>query len=64
MPEAKSTYLRYIRSKDPDKLTKMVSSLDHRVQVYDIVLGPENTWYVWLVHSDNNMPKIPNGKLD
>jgi hypothetical protein len=64
MSESRNTHLRFIRSKDPDKLTKLVGLLDYRVQIYDIVLGPDGKWYLWLVYGDNDKPDITNKDLD
>ena len=57
-----TTRLRYVETKDKVKLTEFCLSIEHRIQIYEIVFA-QGKWVMWFVPGDLR-PDIRSGDLD
>ena len=56
------TRLRWVSSKDAEKLERFCSGLGVRIQIYNIVFA-KGKWYLWFV-PDDIKDDIRSGELD
>lgn len=63
--EEKITKLRYVRSKDPDKIIEYVNRyLPYKIEIKGNATFAQKKWYLWFNLPDNNMKEMPFGDLD
>ena len=58
-----TTRLRYVCSKDPDRLTVYFAQIGIRVQIYDVA-SSGGKWFVWFVPPDNTEVDVISVDLD
>lgn len=47
-----NTRLRYVRSKDPDKIVEFINALGFKVEIKGNVLFAKNKFYLWFIPQD------------
>lgn len=57
-----TTRLRYVKTKDMDKLTEFCLRIEKRIQIYNIVFA-QGKWVMWFVPGDLS-DDIRSGDLD
>ena len=59
------TKLRYIRSKDPDKLIEYTNKLiPYKIEIKGSPQFANRKWYLWFNLSDDVIKEMPHGDLD
>lgn len=59
------TRLRYIRTKDPDKLLEYTNKLiSYKVEIKGNPIFVKTKWYLWFIIPEDLMKEMPFGDLD
>ena len=63
--EIESTRLRWVASKDPDKLLVYVNSLPYKIEIKGGMIFAKNKFYLSFILPENpNLKEMPFGDID
>ena len=59
------TKLRYVSSKDADKILEYVSKiLPYRIEIKGCPVYVKGKWYLWFNLPDKDLKELPSGDID